>query len=322
MKIVAIEDLQLEENEVRRIFSEFLKPDNDLKYFKNKPDSQSELIDRLSDAEIAIGVNFPISREAISESTNLKMISTSFTGYDHVDIDAATERGVVVTNVPEYATYAVTELVFGFIFSILRKLNKADAVVRTGWTREGLLGKELFGKTLGVIGAGNIGQEVARIGNTFGADVLIYDYAQREDIAEKADAELSRLEDLLKNSDIITIHVPLNEETYGFIGKEEIDLMKEGAILINAARGPIVMREPLMEALKTDKISAGLDVYHEEPLSPDDPLTKTENTAFTPHIGFYTEEALFRRTKTAFENIESFLEGDPKNVVNPTVLDK
>lgn len=320
MQIVAIENLQMEEKAVKKIFSEIIAPPHELIYFKEKPASQEEVARRLVEAEVAVGVNFPIEAEAMSRASKLKMISVSFTGYDHVDLEAATNQGIVVTNVPTYATYSVVELVYGFIFSTLRNIVRADHVVRTGWTRKDLLGTELHGKTLGVIGLGSIGREVARIGTAFGAKVLANDAAPREEIAKQLGIRLTDLESLLKESDIVTVHVPLMDPTRELIGEHEIGLMKEGAILINTARGPIVAKEPLCKALASGKIRAGIDAYDVEPLPSEDPILKVGNTVLTPHIGFYTREALQRRNRIAFENIKRFIEGKPQNVVNPNVL--
>lgn len=318
MEIVAIENLQVEDKLIEELVKELI-PTHNFKYHKDRPSSQAELVDRLKDADIAIGVNFPITGEAISKAEKLKMISVSFTGYDHVDLEAATKRKIVVSNVPHYATQAVTELVYGLIFALLRNLIKADEVVRTKWTREGLLGTELYGKTLGIIGFGAIGQSVAKIGVAFGAKVLAYDVVPRDETAKKLGVQLTDMETLLKTSDIVTIHVPLLSSTRGLIGEKEIGLMRNGAILINTARGPIVNKEALYRALSEGKIKAGIDVYDVEPLPPDDPITKLKNTVLTPHIGFYTKEALLRRTRVAFENVKSYIEGKPKNVVNPEV---
>jgi len=319
MRVVAIENLQVEDEVVEKLVNELL-PSQKFKYYKERPSSQAELATRLSDVEVVVGVNFPIGKDAISKGKRLRMISVSFTGYDHVDLEAATSQGVVVSNVPYYATQSVTELVYGFIFAILRNLVRGDNVIRTGWSREGLLGEELCGKTLGIIGLGAIGQNVARVGVAFGAKVLAYDAAPRGDIAKQLGVEITDMETLLKRSDIITIHVPLLSSTRGLVGEREIGLMKSGAILINAARGPAVVKEPLCRALSEGKIRAGIDVYDVEPLPLDDPLLKVKNTVLTPHIGFYTREALLRRTEFAFQNIKSFIEGNPQNVVNPKVL--
>ncbi len=323
MKIVALEDLQVEDEVVRKLASELIGPPHEFTYVKERPISQDDLAARLADADVALGVNYPISRKVIFDSKELKMISISFTGYDHVDIKAATERGVVVSNVPHYATHSVSELVFGMLIALLRNLIKADHVTRTGWTREGLLGTELYGKTIGIVGFGDIGQAVARIANSFGMKVLAYDVAPREEVAKKLNVTLTSLKDLLRLSDIVTLHVPLLDTTRGLIGEREIELMKPGSILINTARGPVVVKEALCKALESGKIRVGIDVYDVEPLPLDDLIlkaTKIENAVLTPHIGFYTREALQVRTRIAFENIRSFIEGRPRNVVNPEVL--
>ena len=193
-------------------------------------------------------------------------------------------------------------------------------MIRTSWTREGLLGTELCRKTLGVVGFGVIGQEVARIGVAFGAKVLVYDVKVNMDTVKRIGVEVVDLTSLLKQSDIVTIHAPLLDSTKGLIGEWEIGVMKKGAILINAARGPLVAKEPLVQALANGRISAGIDVYDVEPLPLDDPLLSVGNTVLTPHIGFYTREGLKTRTRIAFENIKSFIEGKSRNVVNPEAL--
>lgn len=322
MHIVAVEDLQVEDKIINEIFFKTLGSTHKLTYYKERPTSEEEVIERIKDAEIAVVVNFPIGANVISKANNLKMISVSFTGYDHIDLEEATRKGIIVSNVPHYATQSVTELVYGLIFCILRNLIKADRVVRTGWTKENLLGEELNGKTLGIIGFGAIGQQVAKVGLAFGAKILAYDVAPRDNIAKALSIELVDMEKLLKSSDIITIHVPLTKLTKDLIGKKEIELMKDGAILINAARGPIVNKEALCNALFKGKIKAGIDVYDVEPLPSDDLLLKVKHTVMTPHIGYYTKQALLRRTETAFLNIKSFIEGKPENVVNPEVLKK
>jgi D-3-phosphoglycerate dehydrogenase len=320
MKIIAIEDLQVEDEMIEKLVSEIIGPSHEFKYMKEKPVSQDDLARRLTDADIAIGVNFPISRKVIYDSKRLKMISVSFTGYDHVDIKAATERGIVVSNVPHYATHSVAELVFGLIICLLRSIIRADHVTRTGWTRENLLGTEIYGKTLGIIGFGDIGQQVAKIANGFGAKVLAYDVVPRDEVAKKLNVTLTDLDSLLKSSDIVTLHAPLLDSTRGLIGEKELELMKSGAILINLARGPLVAKEPLCKALASGKIRAGIDVYDVEPLPLDDPILKVGNTVLTPHIGFFTREALQVRTRIAFENIGAFIKGKSQNVVNPEVI--
>lgn len=325
MKILAIEDLQVEDKVIEKLIFEIIGPGHEFKYIKEKPSSQDELAARLTDADIVIGVNYPISGKVISNSKRLKMISVSFTGYDHVDIKAATERGIVVSNVPHYATHSVAELVFGLIICLSRNIIRADKITRTGWTRENLLGTEIYGKTLGIIGFGDIGQQVAKIANGFGMNVLAYDVVPRGDVATKLNVTLTDLDNLLKSSDIVTLHVPLLDSTRGLIGERELELMKPGAILINAARGPVVAKEPLCKALSNGKIRAGIDVYDVEPLPLDDPLLKAAsvgNAVLTPHIGFFTREALQVRTRIAFENIAAFIKGRPQNVVNPEVLRK
>lgn len=312
MKIVIAEPLQLPEDVVMKDFEVL---GCDVRYYSNKPKDTEELIERCRDADIVVVVNTPINAEAIESLEKLKMIAVSFTGYDHVDIEKCREKEIVVSNVPEYSTNSVAELVFGFIISAMRKIIECDKTVREGGDNTGLLGRELFGKTIGVVGTGKIGMRVCEIALAFGMNVLAYSRTEKDELKAKG-VKYVPLEELLRNSDIVTIHVPLNKDTEGLIGEKELSMMKEGAIIINTARGKIIDTASLAKMLESGRIMACLDVFDMEPPLPEEyPLRNAKNAILAPHVGYYTKEALERRLRITVDNIKAFLEGKPRNVV-------
>ncbi|ABM80711.1 glyoxylate reductase [Hyperthermus butylicus DSM 5456] len=253
-------------------------------------------------------------------------------GYDNIDVECATRLGVYVTNTPDVLTEATAELTWALIFAVARRIVEADSYVRsgewyrgrTGWHPELMLGMELYGKTLGVIGFGRIGRAVARIGaRAFNMKVLYYSRRRApQHVERELNAEYVSLEELLKRADIVTIHVPLTPETRGMIGERELRLMKPTAILINTARGAVIDTNALIRALREGWIAgAGLDVFEEEPLPPDHPLTSLKNVVLTPHIGSATREARQAMTCAVLENLLAFRDGKiPPNLVNPDVI--
>jgi D-3-phosphoglycerate dehydrogenase len=234
-----------------------------------------------------------VDAELIEASDSLEVIGRAGVGVDNIDIEAATRRGIAVLNAPAANTYSTAELALGLLLSVARNIPAADASVRRGdWLRKSMRGTQMFEKTLGVVGIGRIGAEVARRARSFGMDVLAYDPYVSTDRANELGLTLLPLEELLERSDMVTIHVPLTADTRGLIGTEEIARMKDGAILVNAARGGLVDEAALAEALVSGKLGgAGLDVYEREPLPEDSPLREAPNTVFTPHLGASTVEA-------------------------------
>jgi phosphoglycerate dehydrogenase-like enzyme len=271
--------------------------------------TDAELIQYVSDADTLLLSNRPLSRAVIEASPNLKLISVAFTGIDHVDQDACKARGIILDNAAGYAVHAVSELAIGMMIAVLRRIVSADATVRSGGDNRELVGNELFSKTLGVIGCGAIGLQVARLGNAFGCQVLGFErHALRiDDVA----IEQVELDDLLSRSDIVSLHLPLTIETRGFVGREQLARMKRSAILINTARGPVVDQSALVEALDQNRLAgAGLDVFDmEPPLPAKHPIFKAPNTVLLPHIGFETVEAMSAKADIALHHLENFLSG-------------
>ena len=322
MRVVAIEPLQLPRDRVYELFHEVVGGGAELVLYDSKPSSEDELISRVRDADIVVTVSHPISRRVIESAPKLKMIAVSFTGYDHIDLQAARERGIVVSNVPGYATESVAELVFGFLIAAYRRLLECDRTVRSGgWRTEALFGREARGKVMGVVGFGSIGRRVAELARCFGMKVIAFDRSPwksfKKEAAERLGVEFTSLEDLFRRADVVSIHVPLTSETRGMIRLEHLRLLKENAVLINTARGAVIDEEGLRRFLEERKdVTICLDVYWQEPPVGREWLFKAENVILTPHVGFYTREAIEYRVRVTMENIKAYMEGKPKNVVS------
>lgn len=286
------------------------------------PSSTGQLIERLQGADIAIVGRHALTAEVFEKTKGLKLVCLWRTGYDDVDLDAASAMGVAVANAPGYSNEAVAEHVFALLLTFLRRVPEADY-----WMREGrfecsaLKGRELNGKTMGVLGTGRIGMRVIEISKCFGMEVLAYDYRLTEDKARQGGFEYGCLDELYRRSDFISIHLPLTPDTEGLVDRRAFRRMKRSAVLINTARGRIVDEEALVAALK-DKLIAGacLDVFAEEPVKMDTPLLRLDNVVLTPHTAFNTEEAVEKCTSTTIDTIESFLKGKPANILNPSAL--
>ncbi len=267
----------------------------------------ADLIQKVGDADILLLSNRPLSREVIEACPNLKLICVAFTGIDHVDQDACKARNIILHNAAGYAVHAVSELAIGLMIALLRRVVSADATVRAAGDNRELVGNELFGKTLGVVGCGAIGVQVARLGNAFGCHVLGFErhFHRIDDVV----IQQVELDELLSRSDIISLHLPLTAETRGFIGREQLARMKPSAIMINTARGPIVDQSALIEALHQNRLAgAGIDVFDvEPPLPADHPIFTAPNTVLLPHIGFETIEAMSAKADIALHHLENFL---------------
>ena len=311
MKIVVVDHVYLEEGHIEK-----LRSIGDVEIFKDMPKNSEELKRRIGDADIAIVGWSHLTEEILKAVEKLKMVSIWATTCHYVDLKTARERKIVVTHVPGYATEAVAEHVFALLLAAARKLLLADKHVRRGeFDWRPFRGLELAGRTIGVIGTGAIGCRVAEIAKAFKMRILAFDKYPNFERAEEIGMKYVDLQTLLRESDVITLHVPLTPETEGLIGKSDIDLMKEGCVLINTSQGKVIDEKALIEALKSRKIAyAGLDVFEEEPPPKDNPLFKLENTVLSPHIGFHTLEAAKRCTEICIDNIVKFIEGQPQNL--------
>jgi len=298
--------------------------------FTNPPPDVLESRVRDYDALLTM-VGDRITCSMLSNARNLRIISQMIVGFDNIDIECATRLGVYVTNAPGIISEATADFTWALILATARRVVEADNYVRWGeWFRDRVpwhplmfLGTLVYGKTLGIIGFGAIGKAVARRAKGFGMKILYYDIIRApKEVEEELSAEYRDLESLLKESDIITIHTPLTKETYHLINDERLKLVKKGVILINTARGPVVDTNALVRALSEGRIAgAGLDVFEEEPLPPNHPLTMFKNVILAPHIASATYESRLEMASKAAENLIAFAEGRvPPNLVNKDVV--
>lgn len=287
--------------------------------------SPEQIIERAKGAEILIVNKTIVTRQILDElAPELKYIGLQSTGYNVVDCEYAKQLGITVCNIPSYSTNAVAQLVFSFVLQITNEVTiHSDAVKSGEWCtcpdfcfwKKPLT--ELAKKTIGIIGFGAIGRKVAAIAEAFDMNVLAYSPSPK-DKGELKTIKFVSLEEVLKNSDIITCHCPLNTHTQGLINKENISKMKKTAIFINTSRGPVVDEQALADALNNgDILAAGLDVLKTEPANKDNPLLTAKNCYITPHIAWAAKETRARLLKILEENIIAYLEGHPQNVVNP-----
>lgn len=314
MRIVLLEPLGVKQEMMDAFACRLLEMGHSFHSYPDRCTDQDELIRRSKDADAIMIANLPLRSSVIRCCPALKYINVAFTGVDHLDVDVCRELGITVSNASGYSDIAVAELVFSMMLSLSRYIKECDNAIRSGGTKDGLIGTELYGKTLGVIGTGKIGTAVIHIAQAFGCNILAYNRSPKPDL-EKAGIRFVSLEELMEQSDIVTLHIPQNISTNKLIGKELITRMKPTSIFINTARGPIVDYDALAQALSERKIAAaGIDVFETEPpLSPDHPLLHVPNVLLTPHVAFATAEALERRAQIVFQNTFSWLSGEIDN---------
>ncbi|MDQ7844308.1 MAG: D-glycerate dehydrogenase [Armatimonadota bacterium] len=269
-----------------------------------------------------------VDGELLARAPRLRVVANMAVGFDNIDVAAATARGVVVTNTPEVLTETTADFAFALILAAARRLVEADAFTRAGrWKTWGpllLAGQDVHHATLGLIGVGRIGSAVARRARGFEMRILYYDTVRRHDLERQLGLEFRELNDVLREADIISVHVPLTPQTRHLIGREQFRMMKKTAVFVNAARGPIVDQAALVEALRTRTIyAAGLDVFEQEPIAPDDPLLTLDNVVVAPHIASASIPTRTRMATLAAENLAAVLQGRrPPTPVNPEVLDR
>lgn len=293
----------------------------ELKVYDRTPVDQ--IAARIGDAEYIYTNKTPITRETLDACPNIKFIGVLATGYDVVDVQAAKEKGITVTNIPTYGTTAVAQFVFALLLEICHHAGAHSEAVKAGeWSRcpdfcfwnYPLI--ELAGKTFGIIGFGRIGQATAKIAVAFGMKVIAFDEYPDKSL-ETEDIKLVSLDEVLSRSDVISLHCPLLPSTRGIINKDTIARMKDGVIIINTARGPLIAEEDLKEALDSGKVyAAAVDVVSKEPIRPDNVLLACKNCIITPHIAWAPKESRQRLMDIAVDNLKQFLQGNPVNVVN------
>lgn len=291
-----------------------------VKYPRSNPEENEK---RIREADIIVVNKVPMNKETLSQADNLRLICITATGTNIIDFDYTNQMNIPVTNVKGYSTNSVVQHTFALLFYIYEKLSYYDTYVKSGeYIRSDIFShfnikfNELYGKTWGIIGLGEIGKSVARIAEQFGCKIIYYSTSGKNRNSEYEEVGLGTL---LASSDVISIHAPLNDKTNGLIGKEELQKMKKTAILLNLGRGPIVQEDALADALLNNVIGgAGLDVLTEEPMAADNLLYKVGDSTkliITPHIAWATVEARQRVADEVYKNIEAFLKGEKRNIV-------
>ncbi len=281
-----------------------------------------EIARRIGDAEIVITNKTPLTRYVLDRCKKMQYVGVLATGYNVVDVNACREKGIVVTNIPTYGTAAVAQFAFALLLELCHHVQRhSDAVHEGRWSSCAdfcfwdypLI--ELAGKTMGIVGFGRIGQAVGRIARAFGMNVLAYDSYESEEGSKIAD--YVELDDLFSRSDVISLHCPLFPSTQGIICRENIEKMKDGVMILNNSRGPLIVEQDLYDALESGKVAgAGLDVVSTEPILESNVLLKAKNCLITPHISWAPKESRQRLMDIAVSNLKAYLDGAPVNVVN------
>jgi len=292
------------------------------------PPPKKTIIEKTKNVDaLATLLSDKIDAEVFNAAPRLKIVSQLAVGYDNIDIPEATKRGIYVTNTPEVLTDTTADFAWALLMALARRVIEADKYVRTGqwkvgWHPDMMTGRDIYNATIGVVGAGRIGYAVAKRATGFSMKILFYDVVPRPEIEKDFGAKKVDLDTLLKESDFVSIHVPLMKETQHLINEQKLKLMKKTAYLINNSRGPVVDEKALYKALKEGWIAgAGLDVFEQEPTPVDNPLLKLDNVAVAPHISSASIETRSKMGEMVAENLVAFFEGKkPPNLLNADVM--
>ena len=314
MKIVMLEPLAVPKSVINQFSEKFINEGHEF-ISCLETISHEEKLSRAKNADIFIIANGLLDEEIVKASNNLKLISVGFTGVDHVPADLCVEKNVMVCNSQGYATIPTAELAVTLMLMATRNVVKSEKACRKGLTKAGLVGSELSHKTVGIVGTGMIGRQTAKLLKGFNVKLLGYDPFEN-DQARELGIEYTTLENLFSSSDFISLHLPLLDSTRGLVDDKLLNRMKDTAILVNCARGPIVNTKALVNALNEGKIrGAGVDVYEvEPPLPTNHEMFTGDNLVTTPHIAFASKESMERRAKIVFDNVYAYLDGNPINV--------
>jgi len=313
MNIVFAEPIGLTAAQKKYFFEQMSAQDHSITYYDSIPANQNDLLNRAKDTNILVISNYIVSEEVVKKLPNLKMIAVAFTGVDHIPLSLCKEKGIAVCNAAGYSTQAVAELTIGVAIDLYRKITPFDGITRQNGARSGFLGNEISGKTFGIIGFGEIGVRVAKLAQAFGCKVIAWSRTAKK----VQGVDFVPFDQLLQEADIVSLHIPLTDQTKGLINESKLRLMKSNAVLINTARGPIIDYSALSIALK-DGVIAGvaIDVYeHEPPIESNHPILNAPNTILLPHIGFATKEAISSRSEIVLNNIKNWINGSPTNTV-------
>ncbi len=308
MKITCVEPLGISQEQFEKLKREYAAHGHSFDYYMDRKEDAATLATRMHEAEVAIISNIKLPTSVLEQCPRLQYLSVAFTGLDHIDLAYCKAHNILVQNAAGYSTTAVSELAIGLMLDLLRQVTYFDGAIRRGEGRGIYLGRELKGKTVGVVGTGAIGTAVIRLLKAFGCKVLAYNRSEHPDVKELGASYVS-LEHLLKDSDIVTLHVPLTSETQHLIGANELKIMKPSALLINTARGNVCNIEAVAEALRKCVIlGAGFDVYENEPPLPNNhPLLNAPNCICVPHIGYASREAFDIRANIVFDHVRQYL---------------
>lgn len=309
MNIVCVEPLGISQEHFENLKKEFASQGHSFQYYLDRKEDAPTLTERMKEADIAVISNIKLPADVLQQCTHLQYLSVAFTGLDHIDLAYCKSHNIAVQNAAGYSTTAVSELAVGMMLDLLRQITHFDGTIREGKGRGLFLGRELRGKTVGVVGTGAIGTATIRLLLAFGCRVLAYNRSEHADVVQLG-VRYTDLDTLMRESDIVTLHVPMTEETYHLINRERLAMMKSNAILVNTARGNVVDIPALAEALTAGTIAgAAIDVYEQEPPLPlDHPLLKAPNCICLPHIGYASREAFDIRADIVFDHVRNYLQ--------------
>ena len=308
MNIVCVEPLGISQEYFENLKKEFASQGHQFQYYLDRKEDVATLANRMKDADIAVISNIKLPAEVLEQCPHLQYLSVAFTGLDHIDLNYCKSHNIAVQNAAGYSTTAVSELAIGLMIDLLRQITHFDGTIRHGEGRGAFLGRELRGKTVGVVGTGAIGTATIRLLIAFGCKVLAYNRSEHPDVVSLGVC-YTDLDTLMRESDIVTLHVPMTAETHHLISRERLSMMKPSAILVNTARGNVVDIPALAEALTKGTIAgAATDVYEKEPPLPlDHPLLNAPNCVCLPHIGYASREAFDIRADIVFDHVRNFL---------------
>lgn len=309
MNIVCVEPLGISQEHFENLKKEFASQGHSFQYYLDRKEDAPTLTERMKEADIAVISNIKLPADVLQQCTHLQYLSVAFTGLDHIDLAYCKSHNIAVQNAAGYSTTAVSELAVGMMLDLLRQITHFDGTIREGKGRGMFLGRELRGKTVGVVGTGAIGTATIRLLLAFGCRVLAFNRSEHADV-DKLGIRYTDLDTLMRESDIVTLHVPMTDKTYHLINRERLAMMKANAILVNTARGNVVDIPALAEALTAGTIAgAAIDVYEQEPPLPlDHPLLKAPNCICLPHIGYASREAFDIRADIVFDHVRNYLQ--------------
>jgi len=308
MNIVCVESLGISHEHFETLREHYAAMGHEFTYYMDRQEDEETLAQRMKDADVAVISNIKLTENVLKRCTKLKYLSVAFTGLDHIDLKYCSNHGIKVQNAAGYSTTAVSELAVGMMLDLLRNIVTLNEAIRQGGSRGTFLGRELRGKTVGIVGTGAIGTATARLLLAFGAKVIAWSRTERPEV-KALGVTYMPLDNLLRQSDIVSLHVPLCDETRGLIGERALSLMKPTALLVNTARGPVCDIAAVGKALVESRIAgAAFDVFEQEPPLPINHLLLSTNRCLvTPHVAFATEESFAARADIVFGHVDQWL---------------